>query len=299
MLFLIVLRNLISNAVKFTPENGSLRVETTLFPSNCLGSETTFALENVREPLTAHSNGHVQIVVTDSGVGMSKEQVSALFSEHVQFNVNRLQSGQGSGLGLYIAKSIVEQHQGTLVAASEGLGTGASFTLTLPLWDVPERVAAETADVEAAELDHSNPNAGSKLTNANDSKGLRILIVDDVASNRKLLGRLLKYEGHISEHAANGEVAVEMIRQSMETNQMYDTVLMDYEMPILNGPDAVRQIRSFGCDCFIVGITGNMLPDDVAYFKSCGANAVFGKPVKISDLNQVWMEYGISGGAVY
>lgn len=292
-----VLRNLISNAVKFTPENGSLRVETTFLETNSLGPETTFALENVREPITARSKGSVQIVVTDSGVGMSQEQVSAMFSEHVQFNVNELQSGGGTGLGLYISKSIVDKHQGTLTAASKGLGTGSSFTLTLPVWDVPVRGVAEKVDKEEAVMDQPTPKTMSTVTDTSDAKGLRILIVDDVASNRKLLGRLLKYEGHVSDYAENGEIAVEMVRQSMERNQMYDTVLMDYEMPVLNGPDAVRQIRSLGSDCFIVGITGNMLPDDVAYFKSCGANDVFGKPVKISELNQVWMEYGISGRA--
>ena len=66
-------------------------------------------------------------------------------------------------------------------------------------------------------------------------------------------------------------------------------------MPELNGPHAVEEIRSLGSDCFVVGVTGNMLPDDVEYFKSCGANAVLGKPIQVTELNQLWMEYGVSG----
>lgn len=64
----------------------------------------------------------------------------------------------------------------------------------------------------------------------------------------------------------------------------------------MNGPSAVQEIRRMGCDAFIIGITGNMLPDDVAFFKSCGANAVLGKPVKVADLNQQWIEFGVTGG---
>ena len=69
-------------------------------------------------------------------------------------------------------------------------------------------------------------------------------------------------------------------------------------MPVLNGPEAVREIRRLGCDCFIMGITGNLLPDDVAFFKSCGANAVLGKPLQMSDLNQQWIEFGVFGGVM-
>ena len=67
----------------------------------------------------------------------------------------------------------------------------------------------------------------------------------------------------------------------------------------MNGPTATKEIRELGCDCFVIGVTGNMLPDDVSYFKSCGANAVCGKPIRIADLNQLWMEYGVSGSTVY
>lgn len=217
----VVLRNLLSNAIKFTPEKGILQVKATLLPDAAVpqGEEKEFQLENSEGPITARRRGRLQVAVTDSGVGMSEEQVASLFRDGVQFNVNRLQHGQGSGLGLYISKSIVEQHQGELVATSQGLGHGATFTMTLPLWEVPnEECTNPDADLEESPHDVSHAKA--------EPSSLRILIVDDVSSNRKLLDRLLRHEGHISDQAENGQIAVDKVRQSMADNHLYDTVLM-------------------------------------------------------------------------
>ena len=70
---------------------------------------------------------------------------------------------------------------------------------------------------------------------------------------------------------------------------------MDFEMPEMNGPTASRHIRELGCDSFIVGITGNVLPEDIAHFKENGANLVFPKPVRLPDLEAAWLEYGVMG----
>jgi CheY-like chemotaxis protein len=94
--------------------------------------------------------------------------------------------------------------------------------------------------------------------------------------------------------AEDGAVALEMIRQAIEDNNPYDTILLDYEMPVMNGPIAAKEIRAMGCDVFIVGVTGNMLTEDVAYFRSCGANALLGKPFKIASLEELWSEYGVT-----
>ena len=281
-----VLRNLLSNAIKFTPEEGTIRIRTSwLNPTSGDDTKTMhFRLKN-GETVELAPCGSLQVQVEDSGAGMSPEQLSQLFSDGIQFNVNDLQAGQGSGLGLYISKGIVEQHSGSLTASSEGLGQGTRFTMAIPLYYFPDtgiQVKPESAyknGVQPIQLEPQNA-------------ALRILIVDDVLSNRKLLGRLLKHHGHDCDQAEHGEKALQMIAEAAGKDEPYDTILLDYEMPVMNGPSAAKEIRARGFDTFIVGITGNMLPDDVVHFRSCGANAVLPKPFKMSELNDLWAEYG-------
>lgn len=93
------------------------------------------------DSVTVIKNGHIHVTAEDNGGGMKKEQLSRLFRDGIQFNENELQNGQGSGLGLFISKGIMVmvQHSGTLTAKSEGLGKGAAFTVTLPLYVVQLR----------------------------------------------------------------------------------------------------------------------------------------------------------------
>ena len=122
---------------------------------------------------------------------------------------------------------------------------------------------------------------------------LRVLVVDDAAMNRKLLTRLLRNHGHQCDEAEDGQIAVRLVKQAMEDSNPYDSVLLDNEMPVMNGPTAAEHMRAMGSDVFIVGITGNLLPEDVANFRNCGANSVLPKPFKLNDLEDLWVEYGI------
>jgi DNA-binding NarL/FixJ family response regulator len=78
-------------------------------------------------------------------------------------------------------------------------------------------------------------------------------------------------------------------------DETFDTILLDYEVPVMDGPTAAKQIRALGCKSCIVGITGNVLPEDVAFFEQCGANCVCPKPVKMEALEGIWAEFGIHG----
>jgi len=122
---------------------------------------------------------------------------------------------------------------------------------------------------------------------------MRVLVTDDVSSNSKLLGRILKNHGHLFDTADDGKVAVEMIAASMREGKPYDTLLLDYEMPGMNGPTAAKEVRALGCNIFTVGVTGNLLPDDIAHFLDCGANAVLAKPFKMSALENLWEDHGV------
>jgi signal transduction histidine kinase/CheY-like chemotaxis protein len=278
-----VLRNLVSNALKFTPENASIHVEARWRKTGPNMDKTrSFELKG-RNIQTSQGSGELVLNVKDTGAGMTKEQLSKLFGQGVQFNVNVLQAGQGSGLGLYIAKGIAEQHEGTLVADSTGLGCGTTFTLTIPLYHIPDEKPILPVTPSERKL-HASVFKQSPL---------RVLIVDDAATNRKLLGRLLKLRGHSTEETEDGHFAVEMVRDAEKSNNHYDMVLLDYEMPILNGPSAAMEIRATGSDVFIVGITGNMMAEDVEYFRSCGANAVLPKPFKMSSLEDLVIEFNV------
>jgi len=362
-----VLRNLMSNALKFTPEDGCITIDVSwrcdkrvLHDTHHNGSAAGSAGEDsgapagasrIRRPSdlapiittdpvtfklcsgesrTGTPNGMLRISVTDTGAGMSEKQVSQLFGEGVQFNVNELQSGQGSGLGLYIAKGIAEQHGGSLTVSSEGLGKGTTFTFLLPLYTLdptsqlptPRGGGLLSRSISNGDLlNHANSSSSSSSSTnevASTAGSIpteigtkRILIVDDALSNRKMLAKLLTSKKHICDQAKDGQEAINMYKQGKNSNQPqngndhtissgeggdrgthrsqpYDTILMDYEMPVLNGPAATKQLRDMGCTCLIVGITGNVLPEDVKHFKACGAQAVLPKPIKFAELESVW-----------
>jgi signal transduction histidine kinase len=284
-----VLRNLVSNALKFTPEGGKLVVQASWLDGSSKkkdkAKEKLFVLKNGEE-VTLKPSGHLQVQVQDTGAGMSEIQLAQLFRHGVQFNVNDLQAGQGSGLGLFIAKGIVEQHDGRLWADSEGIGRGTTFTVSLPMYHVPDLEERSSPDESGQLGDYSSRS---------ESACLRILVVDDSSSNRKLLNRLMTNRGHNSDMAEDGAVALAMVKQAIADENPYDTILLDYEMPVMNGPTAAKEMRAMGLDVFIVGVTGNMMAEDIAYYRSCGADAVLGKPIKIASLDEIWSEYGITG----
>ncbi|KAJ1418186.1 histidine kinase-like ATPase [Ochromonadaceae sp. CCMP2298] len=128
-----VLRNLMSNSLKFTKEKGVVSVLAEYLPNGLpqavIPQASSLLLDDPRA-------GAVRITVKDDGAGLSPAQVGDICKEGVQFNANTLQAGGGSGLGLFIGKGIAEQHGGTMRVSSEGLGKGATFVIDLPLFKV-------------------------------------------------------------------------------------------------------------------------------------------------------------------
>lgn len=283
------IRNLISNALKFTPESGHVAVEAAYLPDGlpCLQSKE-YCFKGDVFP----RSGSVRISVKDSGPGMSQEQQEQLFQEFVQFDPNKLQAGGGSGLGLCIAKEIIEQHNGVIFATSEGLGKGSTFVIEIPLYRLP--TYGEDADPFRKS---SHTCVSDEISDSYVSFNHRILVVDDVLSNRKFFAKLLERAGHTVDVAKNGQEAVEVVKADLAKLQSdghipFDTILMDSEMPVLNGPDATKIIRELGHPATIVGCTGNVLPEDVEFYKSCGAATVLPKPIKLSMLENFWREQG-------
>ena len=225
---------------------------------------------------------------------MSDDQLAKVFGEGVQFNVNELQVGQGSGLGLFIAKGIAEQHGGSLSVASKDLGRGTTFTLSLPLYHAPDASLPESLQRTQRLRDDASRFEETENGSTRPGNSQRILVVDDITMIRKLLIRLLQNKGYVCDEAEDGRCAVNKVKTSLEEGNPYASILMDYQMPVCNGPTALKEIRALGCDAFAVGITGNILPEDTAHFKSCGANCVLPKPLDFGELEELWMEHGIS-----
>merc|ERR1740130_730159 len=195
------------------------------------GTKSTFNLKS-QEVITCEKTGNLSFTIKDTGAGLSKPQLEKLFGSGVQFDVNELQAGKGSGLGLYIAKGIVEQHGGQLTADSDGLGLGTTFTMTLPIYNVPQDVwnsqlvgssspysghdsnsTAHTGKLSPLQCSLTECNLEQLEENDDGDQltELKILLVDDSNSNRKLLDRLLSLRGHKCDQADDGHLGVEMV----------------------------------------------------------------------------------------
>lgn len=221
-------------------------------------------------------SGMVTIKVTDTGPGLSPEQLENMFQEGVQFNPNELQRGQGSGLGLWISREIIQQHGGTITVTSEGLGKGSTFIVSIP-------VLLPTVTKS------SRFSTSSRVTASHEIQGphslqlpIRVLVVDDSKLNAKMLSRLLQTAGMRVTMVYSGQECITVMSDPQLIEQPFDLIVMDFIMPEMSGPDTSRALRASGHKLPIIGVTGNVLPDDIQCFMAAGANAVFPKPIILS-----------------
>ena len=247
--------------------------------------------------------GFVEIDVKNSGESLSRDEVSRFNQPGFQFDMTKLQSGQGNTLGLHMSQGIAEQHGGYVKVSSKGVGhTGSCFSLVLPLFDVPESDIPECLKPrKQLEVHGKNSDSAGSEEKANDDtagsrRNIRILVVDDSKVCRRMLVRLLQTKGYKDcSEAENGLSGTELVKRAMEEGNEYDVILVDNEMPVMKGPEAVREMRRSGCKAFISGVTGNLLPDDIDEFKRGGVDCVFPKPLNLTDLESRWTDHGIRG----
>jgi signal transduction histidine kinase/CheY-like chemotaxis protein len=266
-----VLANCLSNALKFSPKGGAVIVG-----SDSRWRRASVLSGSLPSPL-------VRIYVEDQGHGMTEEEVSHLFRPFSQIRPGDLQDGRGSGLGLCISKSIVEQHGGSIWCTT-AVGAGTTFHFSLPtVVPVPEgqgameRLGAKSASPASSSSSSSIANRIAPVI------AKRALVVDDVKSTRSLMSRALSKMGLQVDQAENGQVALDLYEAR---NGDYQLILMDSVMPVMDGVSSVRGLRVMGCTCVILGCTGNAIEEDLQIFLEAGADQVLTKPMKIDFLKR-------------
>lgn len=216
-----------SNAIKFTPEGGSVDIF-----GECLEAKPHKNAHSRKlrlksgEIVQIRPAGTLKVSIADTGVGLSSDQLVRIFEEGLQFNAHDLQGGKGSGFGLSFSKGIVEMHEGTLCASSGGLSQGTTLTLTLQLYFAPTTYSGQPFDNPSSDDTTNWVESTSSVPVNSTPTSLKILVVDDAVSNRKLLCKLLERNGHICEQAEDGKVAVEMVTESSKAEAGYDTILL-------------------------------------------------------------------------
>jgi len=253
-----VLLNLLSNAYKFTPEGGSVAVE--LVQEGSADGVASFALH-----------------VRDTGIGMSPEFAGRLFSPFERERTSTVSGIQGTGLGLSITKSIVDLMGGTIeVATEQGAGTEFVVRTSFPIVEPPEQQAQD----EPREVVPAN------------FEGMRLLLVEDNPVNREIATLILSSFGFELEHAENGQVALDKVATSEPGH--YDAVLMDIQMPVMDGYAATRAIRALDDEILanvpIVAMTANAFAEDIQAAHSAGMDGHIAKPLEIDKMTATLSE---------
>jgi signal transduction histidine kinase/CheY-like chemotaxis protein len=248
-----VLTNLIGNAVKFTPRKG--RISLNVF------------LDEERDGLCV-----LRFCVRDTGIGITEQQKAKLFTSFQQAESSTTRKYGGTGLGLALSRRIVELMGGEIRVDSEP-GSGSAFSFTVRALRVDAACADESAQEEQADMQEG------------EFSGKVILLAEDVAINREILISLLEVTGVAIDSAENGEEAARLFESAPER---YHLVLMDVQMPVMDGYDAARRIRA-GASARapvvpIVAMTANVFREDIEKCLASGMNEHLGKPIDLNKL---------------
>lgn len=251
-----VLLNLTGNAVKFTSEG-----------------QVTITAEFMGDGKTPEQC-EIYFGVTDSGIGISKEAQKNLFSPFSQADNSISRKFGGTGLGLAISKGLV-QGMGSAININSNEGEGSTFFFTLNM---------------TKGQSSSQNNGQAKQANAS-KKSLKILVVDDNTINQKVIKGFLGKSDHILDFSNNAEDALEKVHVGA-----YDLILMDIELPQMNGDEATRKIRQFEKENIknipVIALTGNVMPDDIKRFYAAGMNGTLAKPIDPEALEKALLNAG-------
>lgn len=239
--------------------------------NNLLSNAIKFTDDGSVKVGVSRVGGNVKIDVIDTGIGMSKEGLHRIFSPFSQADTDTTRLYGGTGLGLTLCRQLIERMHGQILVDSE-VGRGTHFTVTLPL------PVYETA------LTEPEPAATRENNAAAGSAALAILLVEDNQVNQLVASSLLRKLGHTVDLAENGKRAL----QAME-NRTYDMVLMDCQMPVMDGYEATRQIRENPAwkTLPVIAVTANVMQGDRENCLASGMNDYITKPYNRNDLKAV------------
>lgn len=213
-------------------------------------------------------DGQIHIVVSDEGRGIPKAELQSIFEPFAQLDRSRTKSDGGLGVGLTLAKSLVELHGGSIAAESEGEGLGSAFHVWLPRQ--ADEIIEDSVPAKASQ-DRELKSAGSP-----SSQPLHICVVEDLDDSRDMIKTLLELDGHRVATAADGETAVELI-----TSETPDFAFVDIGLPGISGYDVARQVRERlpNTDVKLVALTGYGQPDDIRKAMDAGFDDHMVKPL--------------------
>ena len=292
-----VLLNLLSNACKFT-ERGEVVVDVQLAPPQH-GAEAA-AVEPMSGPGGPGGAGgpggpaggplRLRFSVRDSGIGMTPEQLGALFQPFVQADGSTTRRFGGSGLGLAISRQLVDMMGGSITAQSQP-GQGSTFVVELPFGDAGDLASAHLAAAGPVGSGAQAPQAMLPLTPAaydtavlGGLRGARVLLVEDNAINRQVAMELLTQAGLRVDVAVDGAQALERLRATGP--QAYDAVLMDLQMPVMDGYTATRHLREDPAFAAlpVLALTASVMAQDRQRVLGAGMNDHIAKPILPADL---------------
>ena len=254
-----IFSNLLSNAVKYTQDGGHIQLW----------------LEELSSKSSVYAK--YRFLVVDNGMGIEdsfKDKIFDAFTREENSVTNRI---QGTGLGMAITKNLLDAMGGTIQVESEK-GKGSCFEILLDLKIVKKHEVV-------------NPNNENR---SESISGMKFLCAEDNELNAEILEELLKYEGAECVICENGKEVVETFKQSKPGE--YDMILMDIQMPIMNGYEATLKIRSFDQDIPIIAMTANAFSEDIQHSLSAGMDAHISKPVDMQVLKRVVQNIKSGGG---
>ena len=262
-----IFSNLLSNAVKYTQEGGEIQ----FFVEECETKSSVYA--------------KYRFLVSDNGMGMSADFKDTIFDAFTRAESSLTNKIQGTGLGMAITKNLVEAMGGTIDVDSE-LGQGSCFEVLMDLKIAEDRTVALAAQEETDEQD------------GNILQGMKFLCAEDNELNAEILTELLKIAGAECTICENGEEILKAFEQSAPGD--YDMILMDVQMPVMNGYEATRAIRRSSHELAktipIIAMTANAFSEDIQHSLAAGMNAHVSKPVEMKVLEKTIRSIKSGGG---
>ena len=263
-----ILINLVANAVKFTSQ-GSVEIITRLV-------RRENAPQHGAAPEEAQSL--LEFDVVDTGIGLSPEQIAILFQPFTQGDTSMSRRFGGTGLGLTISKRLAVMLDGSIEVQSQ-LAQGSCFRVTIATGSLAGVRMLDRPDEQLPPQPETAASAADRAKNLKLPVGCRILLAEDGADNQRLISYLLKASGATVEVAENGRAACEVASNAAREGRPFDVVLMDMQMPVLDGYGATRELRAAGYEGSIVALTAHAMRGDRERCLAAGCDDYAAKPI--------------------